>query len=471
MDPVQEPPRSLTKRVAVFALMVGLGAAAFAWQQHTAKQGRRRPAREVGQAVRVMPLAPLEVTPTATGYGEVAAQRDWEATAEVGGVVDFLAEGLEVGHLVPEGTVLLRIDPQSFDLEHERSEASVKGVKAQLAQLVAQEKSARANLALEQSALDLAEAEVESLQDLYDAGTAPLIDLQTAQKAVIAAKKAVQGYKNTLSEIPSSRRILQAQLEQQQVGVETTKLDRAKTEIVAPFTMRLRQVDVSLDEAVSAGQVMLIGDGVDVVEIAARIPVGSLGALLPRRPRPAGPPLPDPDPATAPELDAARQQRRQTSFKERLQSIEAAVVLDTQGVSATWHGKLRRLEGVDPTTRNLVAVVQVDETRGKGGPPLAVGLYVEVELRGPARPDCLAVPPQAVHGGRVYVVGDENRLEFREVDLDLVQEEYICVGGGVSAGEDIILSDLSPAVEGMLLDPRVDDRASVALTEAVGPSK
>lgn len=60
--------------------------------------------------------------------------------------------------------------------------------------------------------------------------------------------------------------------------------------------MRLREVNVGLQQVVSGGQVLVVGDGIDVFEIPALVPVGSLGALLPPHPpeeaTSVGPPAP-----------------------------------------------------------------------------------------------------------------------------------------------------------------------------------
>ncbi|MCY1008266.1 hypothetical protein OV079_22430 [Nannocystis pusilla] len=135
-----------------------------------------------------------------------------------------------------------------------------------------------------------------------------------------------------------------------------------------------------------------------------------------------------------------------------------------------WKGKFRRFGGIDPNTRMMIAVVQVDENREAGaqpqGPRLNRGLYVEVELRGPPRADCMAVPRAAYHDGTLYVVGAEDKLELRKVEATLVQEEYVCVTGEVQAGDKIVLTDLVPALAGMLLAPRVDDEGTAALQRA-----
>jgi hypothetical protein len=141
------------------------------------------------------------------------------------------------------------------------------------------------------------------------------------------------------------------------------------------------------------------------------------------------------------------------------------VRLKSQGVERTWNGTFRRFEGIDPATRAMGVVVEVTEPglRG-GGPPLLPGMYVEVELRGAERPACLAVPRTALHEDIVYVVGKRERLELRAVETDLLQEQFACISKGVKAGEQVVLTELAPAVEGMLIIPRPDETASVWLS-------
>src|SRR5690606_17537501 len=151
------------------------------------------------------------------------------------------------------------------------------------------------------------------------------------------AEKAVQAIKNTLVELPASRRVLQAQLEELETGVKGAQLELSKTEIVAPFTMRIREANVALHQAVAAGEVLVVGDGVDVVEVPTQLPVGTLGPLLRGRSGGAAP---------APNAGA------------RTSNIEAFVRLETPGVESTWTGRFRRFSGVDPLTRTIGAVIE-----------------------------------------------------------------------------------------------------------------
>src|SRR5690606_17593625 len=111
-----------------------------------------------------------------------------------------------------------------------------------------------------------------------------------------------------------------------------------------------------------------------------------------------------------------------------------------------------------------------DPSRRQGGrgPPLLPGLHVEVELRGSQQDACLAIPRAALLGDSLYVVGPENRLDIRKVVIGLEQETYACIIEGLAPGDQVVLTDILPAVHGMLLAPRADTVASELLREASG---
>jgi multidrug efflux pump subunit AcrA (membrane-fusion protein) len=58
----------------------------------------------------------------------------------------------------------------------------------------------------------------------------------------------------------------------------------------------------------------------------------------------------------------------------------------------------------------------------------------------------------------VYVVDDANRLERRPVSVGVRQSGVIVVVEGLTAGESVVVTDLAPAIDGMLLEP-VEDEA------------
>ena len=471
----------------MFIGLVGFGFGVYLWLVQDSGSTRSRRHREGGQPVRVLEATEYSAIPHITGYGVVAAQRSWQGVAQVGGRVIEVDERLQVGRIVREGTILLKIDPEDLELEKTKSESSVRAVKAQIAELRTQEKGVKANLVVEKKVLALARKELDRTQDLYESDASSLAELETAEREVLTAEKAVIALENSLAESPASRRVLEAQLEQLEAGVTGAGLQLARTEVVAPFTMRIREINATVGQAVSSGAILIVGDGVRALEVTAKLPIGAIDPLLPARPdRPPRPEASDAASTDTPtravastsaaetgqssapappgrDQDSAEgdQPRRRPGRLERIaEALEATVTLETAAVRESWPARFTRFAGIDEASRTLGVVVAVDEprpARRRRRVRLSPGLHVEVELRGQPKPGCLALPTEAVHGDTVHVASAEDRLELREVVLSWAQEDFVCVAEGLAAGDRVVTTPLSPAVAGMLLEPTVDE--------------
>jgi hypothetical protein len=77
-------------------------------------------------------------------------------------------------------------------------------------------------------------------------------------------------------------------------------------------------------------------------------------------------------------------------------------------------------------------------------------MYTAVDLFAPQR-EAIIIPRRALHEGRVYLAGADNRLEIRPVDLRMTQGELAVIRGGIEIGERVIVNDLVPVIEGMPL--------------------
>ena len=78
----------------------------------------------------------------------------------------------------------------------------------------------------------------------------------------------------------------------------------------------------------------------------------------------------------------------------------------------------------------------------------------------------IVVPRSAVRGGAVFVADGENRLRRRPVQVLFEQDTISVIAEGLEPGERVVVSDLVPAVEGMLLQPRVDTKLTAELLKA-----
>jgi hypothetical protein len=54
------------------------------------------------------------------------------------------------------------------------------------------------------------------------------------------------------------------------------------------------------------------------------------------------------------------------------------------------------------------------------------------------------------------VVDGENRLRRRSVNVAFTQSDFAVIREGLTTGEQVVVSDVMPAVEGMLLAPQED---------------
>lgn len=110
-----------------------------------------------------------------------------------------------------------------------------------------------------------------------------------------------------------------------------------------------------------------------------------------------------------------------------------------------------------------------DQARPGQRPPLVRNTFVEVELRKKPKGKPVVVPASALQDGKVYLVDSESRLEIRPIETVFVQGGAVAVAKGLEEGETLIISDLIPAAEGMLLDPIEDEKAMKRLkAEASG---
>ena len=149
-------------------------------------------------------------------------------------------------------------------------------------------------------------------------------------------------------------------------------------------------------------------------------------------------------------------------------NMDPLVQLDLGNHVAQWQAEFVRFsDTVDAETRTMGVVVAVDRPfdKVKPGyrPPLSKGMFVKVVLNGNFRSRRLVVPRNAVRSGMVYIADKDNRLRRRAVTTLFSQGEISVIDQGLEAGERVVVSDLVPAVEGMLLRVELDQALNASL--------
>ncbi len=126
------------------------------------------------------------------------------------------------------------------------------------------------------------------------------------------------------------------------------------------------------------------------------------------------------------------------------------------GAEREWEGVVMRTEGeLDAATRMVNLIAQVDAPyRQSGAPPLVAGMFVEATILGDHYDDVAAIPRSALQAdGRVYVVGNGDRLEFREVEVLRVANDTAYIRAGLRDGEIICVAPWRDAINGQQVRP------------------
>jgi len=85
-------------------------------------------------------------------------------------------------------------------------------------------------------------------------------------------------------------------------------------------------------------------------------------------------------------------------------------------------------------------------------PPLAIGLFVTVDIRGRVLPGAAVIPRAALRQGNiVWTVNNEGVLHFRTVRIARYQDEGIIIETGLRDGEMVVFSSLKDATDGMIV--------------------
>ena len=419
---------------------IALGVVIFLWMAEGRQGPTQAPRGESARSVRVIEAPMLKLIPKAEGYGPVRPARVWTAVSQVAGRVIEIHQKLRDGEILPEGALLARIDPIDYEL-------ALSQARAELAELEVQEANAKASLAIEERNLNLANQDVVRKRKLMKQGTTSVSTVDEAERVMLSTRMSVQTLRNTLSLIPTQRSVLDAR-------VTRARRDLDRTEIRAPFTLRVANLVIEADQYVGVGQSLFEGDDVGRVEVEAQFALSTLRRLFVGRPDL--------------KLDI-------THLGEQLPAVvgfDPLVRLDLGNYVAEWQADFVRFsDNVDSQTRTLGLVVAVDRPfeKVKLGyrPPLSKGMFVQVVVRGKSQAPRLVIPRNAVRNGTVYVADADDRLRRRPVEVLFNQDGFSVISSGLAPGERVVVSDLIPAVSGMLLRPHIDEELTARL-EAAG---
>lgn len=392
------------------------------------------------RSVEVVSAGEIPFRSRVTAYGNVEPAITLHSMAELSGKISYVHPNLKSGETIPAGTLVVRIEAEDYALSLKQTEEDLKASQSSLNELDTEEKSARRSLELAQKNLEVGEAELARVRDVYQKQLVAKSALDAEEQKTIQLRQQVEDLQGRIDGYASRRQSIEAQIARAEQEVQNRRTILGRTEITLPFDARIGAVSVDQNEFVSVGSLLFEAIDLKGVEISAQLSIGSMRKLI----------------SHLENRTMITRQFIQTGgrINESL-GLDASVRLVNDMPEAVWEARVLRIsESIDPTRQTLGIVVGVDNPYEKiipgRRPPLLKGMYTAVDLYAPERP-AMVIPRRAVHEGRVYIADADDRLEIRPVEIQQVQGDLVIVGGGLAAGERVIITDLIPVIAGMPL--------------------
>jgi len=394
------------------------------------------------KAVKVVSLKKTPFRARAIGYGHVEPSVILKAKSEVAGKIAWVHPQLKQGGSLAKDTMVLRIEPTIYEFSLSQSEAGLVGSQSSLKQLEVEEKSTQRSLDIAMKNLAVGEKELQRVQSIWEKKLVSRSAVDIEEQKVLQLRQQVADLQGKLASFASKKAATQAQIHQSQTTVGEKQDTLGRTEVRLPFDARIGEVAVEQGEFVPVGSQLFEALGTQSVEINAQLPIKHFRPLLSGMPHNA--------------LDLQDPASFQNALNQLNLETRVRLVADADN-NAMWEGKLLRIsESIDPVRDTLGLVVVVKKPYagiipGKR-PPLLKGMYVSVEFLAPAQ-DRLVVPRKAIHQGRIYVATPKNTLTIKPVTIRFSSGNQSVIESGLEEGEQIILTDVIPVIEGLPVKP------------------
>ncbi len=394
------------------------------------------------KTVEVITLKKIAFRSRAIAYGNVEPAVLLKAKTEVSGKISYIHPSLKKGASLAKGTVVLRIEPTTFEFSLDQSKAGLASSQSSLTQLEVEETSTRRSVEIAEHNLQIGEKELDRFRSILERQLISRSAVDAEEQKVLQLRQQVEDLQGKLAGFSSRKAAIQAQIKQSKTQLAQSKDTLGRAEIRLPFDARIGEVLVEKGEYAAVGSVLFEALGTQAVEINAQLPVRQFYPLI------MG--------GETRSINLQKPEDLQIEFS-KLQLKANVRLVGNDASIAKWHGELLRIsESIDPERDTIGLVVVVNNPYEKvipgKRPPLLKGMYAAVEIS--ARPKAMLVlPRKAIHQGRVYIAKANNQLEIRPVNILHKQGQLVIVGGGAKEGERIIITDVIPVIDGLPLKP------------------
>ena len=428
---------------------------AYMWMVKHTPPLQKQTEQEVARVLGTIVVPKTNVRPKVSGFGTAKYARSWRAATQVEGEINSIHAELRPGTMIQAGEVLLTIDDSDYRSQVEELNAAIDQHDAEIQQLRQSILNDEKNLKLENEMLAVLEREYDREEKLLDQRAGSRAEVDTKRREMLSQQKAVQDLRNSIAMVDPQISALEAAKHQSAAQIEQAKRNIERTKIIAPFRMRIGEVQLEVGQFVGIGEILFTGFSESEVEIEVQLPLQNIHRLFVSQTNGLPP---------TKEIDRAE-------FRKTF-SFDATVTVAGLSSSVTYPGKFLRVrEIVDAQTKMVgfvVGVINKPPVQQKiAQPPLLEGAFCDVDVFGKSLADQVVIPRSAIRNGSVYLVDAENRLATKKVELMFTQDEYAVVASGLEGGESLVIANPSPAIIGMLVEPLESAEATEMLLNSI----
>lgn len=329
---------------------------------------------------------------SAISQGEVQPRVEVKLVPQVSGKISYMSPSFIEGGRFNRGDLLVKIDPEEYQLKVVQAKASV----------------AQAETAL---ALEKSEAAI-AVEDWQDIGRGSASELTLRKPQMLEAEASLAAAQAALSE---------------------AELLLSRTRLIAPFTGRVSTREVNLGEFVSGGESLGSIYGTDVMDV--RIPLTNQNLAQTQ-------------------LGLGFEASKNTPSRPVILTADVAGVMrQWEGQLVRTDS---RYDPTTRVLYAYVEVKDPFGAGSDDGVPLAPGLFVNAEVMGETLLDAVIVPRAALRGSdQVYIANSDDTLSIKTVTVKSSDRNRVVISSGLSQGESVITSPVRGVATGMKI-ARVD---------------
>ena len=385
-------------------------------------KARRVVREETRQLVEVLTAKAKDVYMIIETYGTVKPREILKLVAEVRGQIVKLHPSFKEGNFIPRGSVLVKIDPRTYQLEVERRKVQIEQAEVELKRLQQEVKNLEASIAIATSDANLTKNEFFRLKKLLGKKVVAQTTLDKAEQRYLGSIERLQELTNQMALTGPLKEKMKTQIDMAKVLLREAELNLERTNIISSFDGWVLEKAVEAGQHVTSGQYIGRIYNAGELDVEVRIPVKDLKWL----------------PADI----------RQDVMPE------ADIFLSNVDNSHKWKGYVARIKAqMDEKTRTLPVVVEIDErsatAESQDNLHLRPGLFVTVRITGKKIKQVFDLPRHVVQGDDTLYIVKDNRLRIRSVNVLRRFKNSVIIDKGLSDGDLIIRTPVSDAVDGM----------------------